>query len=161
MARASRNWKAGTSRGSRVLRSNDSTSSQNFQWHLASRTESLNHTTHIPATLDTYESMAKSRYASPGGVAIALGKIDELDEAMRNDTTWSSKASCSSGAELELEDCHILMVASDSNCDEQKLRAASTYRKDALDARAIMQILVQVRTENGQVVQAFTCPSIC
>jgi cyanuric acid amidohydrolase len=68
-----------------------------------------------PVTTDTYESMAKSRYSSALGIAIALGELeeDDLHEAMWSQSCWSTKASCSSGAELE--DCHILIIASDSS----------------------------------------------
>jgi cyanuric acid amidohydrolase len=104
-------------------------------------------------TTDTYDSMAKSRYASAVGIAIALEEVEEshLDEAMRNESSWSTKASCSSGAELE--DCHILIIASDTSPGD--LRAASGYMNDAIDARAITRILDQVDREGGQVLQVF------
>lgn len=104
-------------------------------------------------TTDTYESMAKSRYASAVGIAVALGEVHEssLNEAMRNQSRWSSKASCSSGAELE--DCHILIIASDPSGGT--LRAASGYMDDAIDAGTILKILDQVQREQGQVVQVF------
>jgi len=58
-----------------------------------------------PTTTGTYESMAKSRYASALGIAIALGEMPEaeIESQMVSEKAWSSKASCSSGAELE--DC--------------------------------------------------------
>ena len=107
----------------------------------------------IAITTDTYESMAKSRYASAVGIAVALDEVHEnaLDKAMRSERCWSSKASCSSGAELE--DCHILIIASDSS--PGNLRAASAYMDDAIDAGAILQILEQVKGEQGQVLQVF------
>ncbi|KAH8651576.1 ring-opening amidohydrolase [Tricladium varicosporioides] len=107
----------------------------------------------VPVTTDTYESMAKSRYASALGIAVALEEIQEsgLDEAIRNNETWSSKASCSSGAELE--DCHILIIASDPSSGN--LRAASSYMNDAIDARAILHILERVKSEHGNVLQVF------
>jgi cyanuric acid amidohydrolase len=102
-------------------------------------------------TTDTYESMAKSRYASAVGIAVALEELKErdLDEAMRNETSWSSKASCSSGAELE--DCHILIIASDSS--PGKLRAVSGHMEDAIDAKVILQMLEQIKNEGGEVLQ--------
>jgi cyanuric acid amidohydrolase len=106
-----------------------------------------------PITTDTYESMAKSRYASALGIAVALGEIQEsdLNEAMRNNITWSSRASCSSGAELE--DCHILIIASDPSSGN--LKAASTSMNDAIDAGAILKIMDRVKSEQGQVLQVF------
>ncbi|TVY84689.1 Cyanuric acid amidohydrolase [Lachnellula suecica] len=106
-----------------------------------------------PVTEDTYESMAKSRYASAVGIAVALGEIGEsyLDEAMRNETTWSSRASCSSGAELE--DCHILIIASDPSSGN--LRGISAHMDDAIDANVILRVLDQVKTEKGRVLQVF------
>ncbi|KUJ06378.1 ring-opening amidohydrolase [Mollisia scopiformis] len=106
-----------------------------------------------PVTTDTYESMAKSRYASAIGIAIALEEIEEtqLHEAMRDENRWSSKASCSSGAELE--DCHILIIA--SNPSLGNLRAASAFMADAIDARTIIKILDQIKTEGGHVLQVF------
>ena len=106
-----------------------------------------------PITTDTYESMAKSRYASALGIAVALGEIQEshLNEAMRNNITWSSRASCSSGAELE--DCHILIIASDPSSGN--LKAASAFMDDAIDAGAILKIMNRVKIEQGQVLQVF------
>ena len=96
-------------------------------------------------TTDTYESMAKSRYASAVGIAVALEELEEngLEEAIRNETSWSRKASCSSGAELE--DNHILIIA--SNPSSGNLRAASAYMNDAIDAGAILRILDQIKRE--------------
>jgi cyanuric acid amidohydrolase len=104
-------------------------------------------------TTDTYESMAKSRYASAVGIAVALEELKEsdIDEAMRNERSWSSKASCSSGAELE--DCHILIIASDSS--PGNLRAVSGHMDDAIDAKVILQMLEQIKSERGEVLQVF------
>lgn len=106
-----------------------------------------------PVTTDTYESMAKSRYSSALGIAIALDEVKEchLDDAIRSQSTWSAKASCSSGAELE--DCHILIIASDTSSGG--LRAVSGYMDDAIDARAITKLLEQVDHEGGHVLQVF------
>ena len=106
-----------------------------------------------PITTDTYDSMAKSRYSSALGIAIALEELEEshLDEAMRSQSSWSAKASCSSGAELE--DCHILIIASDTS--PGGLRAVSGYMSDAIDARAITRLLEQVNRESGHVLQVF------
>jgi cyanuric acid amidohydrolase len=106
-----------------------------------------------PVTTDTYDSMAKSRYSSALGIAIALEELEEchLDEAMRSQSSWSTKASCSSGAELE--DCHILIIASDTSAGG--LRAVSGCMSDAIDARAITRLLEQVDRESGHVLQVF------
>jgi cyanuric acid amidohydrolase len=104
-------------------------------------------------TMDTYESMAKSRYALALGIAIALEEVEEnrLDETMRNGSRWSTKASYSSGAELD--NCHILIIASDTSLGD--LRAVSGYMNDAIDARAITKILEQIENEGGHMLQAF------
>ena len=78
----------------------------------SAKIEAIKVSSRTPVTTDTYESMARSRYASAVGIGAALGEINEgeMEEAMRKENKWSSKASCSSGAELE--DCHILVLAS-------------------------------------------------
>ncbi|GAA5949823.1 hypothetical protein JCM21900_004213 [Sporobolomyces salmonicolor] len=122
-----------------------------------------------PVTTDTYESMAKSRYATALGIAVALGElsgqVEEVAEALRSGgEKWSAKASCSSGAELD--DCHILVLASDEvattslTSGKPKLRAVSSYMKDAIDAEAILALLSHVRSSSGRVVQVFTPTSI-
>ena len=119
----------------------------------SAKVETIKAASKIAVTTDTYESMAKSRYASAVGIAVALEELEEscLEQAMRNESSWSSKASCSSGAELE--DCHILILASDPS--PGNLRAASAYMDDAIDARAILHILDQVKSEQGKVLQVF------
>jgi cyanuric acid amidohydrolase len=108
----------------------------------------------VPITTDTYESMAKSRYASAIGIAIAL---DELKaESVLNDDIdavnhWSAKASCSSGAELE--DNHILLLASSPSPGQ--LGAVSSHMADAIDANAIMVSLYGIKAEGGEVLQVF------
>jgi cyanuric acid amidohydrolase len=61
-------------------------------------------------TNDTYESMARSRYASTVGIALGLGELETADVevvvssyGMNKDHAWEgcARASCSSGAELE------------------------------------------------------------
>ncbi len=107
----------------------------------------------IPVTTDTYESMAKSRYASAVGINFALQGSPEaaLEAAVSNGRIWDAKASCSSGAELE--DCHILVLAcSGSNSN---LKAISSYMRDAIDAPTIMNLLDQVKKDHGEVVQVF------
>ncbi|KAF8861589.1 ring-opening amidohydrolase [Acephala macrosclerotiorum] len=116
------------------------------------KVEAIKAASKIPVTTDTYESMAKSRYASAVGIAVALQEIEEnqLEEAIRKEDRWSGKASCSSGAELE--DCHILIIASPSFGD---LRAASAFMADAIDAGTIIKILDQIKSEGGHVLQVF------
>jgi cyanuric acid amidohydrolase len=106
-----------------------------------------------PPTSDTYQSMAKSRYASAVGVAVALGELEEseLEDAMRSEAIWSAAASCSAGAELE--DCHILVLASSPMLG--RLKATSTFMEDAIDGRAIVEALGEVNRDQGQVLQVF------
>jgi len=119
----------------------------------SAKVEAILAASQTPVTTDTYESMAKSRYASAVGIAIALEEIEAngLDEAMRNVDRWSSKASCSSGAELE--DCHILILASHSS--PGNLRAASAFMEDGIDAGTLIKVLDKIRNERGHVVQVF------
>lgn len=107
----------------------------------------------VPLTSNTYQSMGKSRYASAVGVAVALGEIAEaeIDAAIRSGAAWSAAASCSSGAELE--DCHILILA--SSPEPGRLKAASTFMEDAIDGRAVVEALGEVNRDGGHVVQVF------
>ncbi|KAI6784128.1 uncharacterized protein J7T54_004674 [Emericellopsis cladophorae] len=117
----------------------------------------------VPITSDTYESMARSRYASAIGIAAALGEVPEGDvpAIMRQgqgEHRWSAKASCSSGAELD--DCHILVLASpaptsSSPTRQQRLHAVSRPMADAMDAASLLHLLDQVRKDAGEVVQVF------
>ncbi|KAE9371840.1 ring-opening amidohydrolase [Stipitochalara longipes BDJ] len=81
-----------------------------------------------PVTTDTYDSMAKSRYSSALGIAIALDEVEEcdLDEALRSQFAWSTKATSVSG-----------------------------HMNDAIDARAITRLLEQVDRDGGHVLQVF------
>lgn len=108
----------------------------------------------VPVTTDTYESMAKSRYASAVGIAAALGEIKESDvpESVAKNDTWSAKASCSSGAELE--NCHILVLASTPSPGAH-LHAVSTHMADAIDAASIMGLLEKAKQDGGKVLQVF------
>ncbi|KAK9418077.1 hypothetical protein AB5N19_12755 [Seiridium cardinale] len=106
-----------------------------------------------PPTSDTYQSMGMSRYASAVGVAVALGEIPEaeLESALKSGIAWSAAASCSSGAELE--DCHILILA--SSPEPGRLKAASTFMEDAIDGRAVVEALGEVNRDGGHVLQVF------
>ncbi|KAK5196970.1 hypothetical protein LTR99_000669 [Exophiala xenobiotica] len=109
-----------------------------------------------PITSDTYESMAKSRYASAIGIATALGEIQDtqIEQALRSEQSWSAKASCSSGAELD--DCHVFVLLSDTKRPAGgSLRAVSKPMKDAIDAGALLDLLGQIKQEDGKVVQVF------
>lgn len=109
----------------------------------------------VPITTDTYESMAKSRYASAIGIALALDELKaetiQASENLEDIAHWSAKASCSSGAELE--DNHILLLASTPTAGS--LGAISSYMSDAIDANAIMKTLDHVKATSGEVVQVF------
>ncbi|KFA71217.1 hypothetical protein S40288_03852 [Stachybotrys chartarum IBT 40288] len=108
----------------------------------------------LPITADTYESMARSRYASAIGIATALGEIhqDDISKAMTDGDRWSAKASCSSGAELD--NCHILVLASTPS-REGNLRAVSRPMADAMDAASVLSLLAQVKKDDGEVLQVF------
>ncbi|OAL39930.1 hypothetical protein AYO20_00843 [Fonsecaea nubica] len=114
----------------------------------------------VPVTTDTYESMARSRYASAVGIASALDELpdgSQLEDVLASQNTWSAKASCSSGAELE--DCHVLVLATDPAAvgggPTYNLHALSRYMADAIDAAAILALLETVKRHNGTVVQVF------
>lgn len=117
----------------------------------SAKVEAIKAASKIPVTTDTYESMAKSRYASALGIALALREISDLEKAMKSGNSWSSKASCSSGAELE--DNHILIIASKPPLG--RLRATSAFMSDAIDAGTIIKILGQIKGEGGNVLQVF------
>jgi cyanuric acid amidohydrolase len=106
---------------------------------------------------DTYESMAKSRYASAIGIAVALGEIsaDDVGAKLQVEDSWSALASCSSGAELDGN--HVFVLASDPNVEMKKarLKAISRPMRDAIDAEAVLDLLGQVKGEGGEVVQIF------
>jgi cyanuric acid amidohydrolase len=108
----------------------------------------------IPQTSDTYESMALSRFATAIGISSALDELKDsnIADALKAKTGWSSKASCSSGAELE--DNHILILASDRAAGHN-LCAKSGYMKDAMDAGVILTMLDEIKQEKGRVVQVF------
>lgn len=110
-----------------------------------------------PVTSDTYESMALSRYASALGIASALDEIPGADiaSALHSKAAWSSKASCSSGAELE--DNHIFVLASDTKAERSRpgLHAISKPMSDAIDAGVILELLSQVKHNGGKVLQVF------
>ncbi|KIW66368.1 hypothetical protein PV04_05704 [Phialophora macrospora] len=123
----------------------------------SAKVESIRAAGREPITTDTYESMAKSRYASAIGIAAALGEVaDTQIEAslLQPETAWSAKASCSSGAELD--DNHILILASDPAATrETRLRIISRPMQDAIDASAVLALLSRVKEDGGEVVQLF------
>lgn len=108
-----------------------------------------------PVTEDTYESMARSRAASALGIAVALGECD-LNAAVAalngGPYIWSSRASASAGAELD--DCHILILATSSNASNP-LRAVHGAMRDAIDIDTVNGLLTQVAEDGGEVVQIF------
>lgn len=81
-------------------------------------------------TSDTYESMALSRHASAIGVGVGLRELapERVEEVLNNGTFHSSRASCSSGAELEA--CHILILANDDNPSPPSSSSSSTIEKE-------------------------------
>lgn len=119
----------------------------------SAKLEVIRATGKVPITTDTYDSMATSRYASAVGIEFALQGLSEseLGVTISSGRKWSSKASCSSGAELE--DCHILVLAKSlsSGC----LRAVSSFMENAIDAPTIMYLLDKVKEDKGEVLQVF------
>lgn len=81
-------------------------------------------------TSDTYESMALSRHASAIGVGVGLRELapERVEEVLNNGTFHSSRASCSSGAELEA--CHILILANDDNPSPPSSSSSSTIEAE-------------------------------
>ena len=115
-----------------------------------------------PITEDTYESMAKSRYASAVGVALGLGEMEDKDLTGSMDKKayefYSNKASCSSGAELD--DCHILILASGPPLPPERvttlrLGAIAGCMTDAIDADAIISMLKEIQDRRGRLIQVF------
>ncbi|ETS80755.1 hypothetical protein PFICI_08284 [Pestalotiopsis fici W106-1] len=106
-----------------------------------------------PPTSDVHQSLGMSRYASAVGVAVALGEVaeEEAESAIKSGAAWSAAASCTSGAELE--DCHILVLASAP--EPGRLRAISTFMEDAIDGRAVVEALGEVNRDGGHVLQVF------
>ncbi|GAA5839810.1 hypothetical protein JCM11251_001221 [Rhodosporidiobolus azoricus] len=114
-----------------------------------------------PVTSDTYDSMAKSRNATALGIAVALEEMGESLEEIKaglnsGGEKWSAKASCSSGAELE--ECHVFLLAEAAEVEGKKpgkLRAASSFMKDAIDADVLLSLLNPIRSSGGRVLQVF------
>jgi cyanuric acid amidohydrolase len=121
----------------------------------SAKVEAIRATGRTPLTTDTYKSMALSRYASAVGIGAALSELNDshIAKALVSQTQWSSKASCSSGAELE--DNHILILASDSEPGHGQLRAKSGFMKDAMDSKVLLEMLAEVENAGAKVVQVF------
>ena len=120
--------------------------------------ESIRKTGQTPITTDTYESMARSRYASSVGIALSLGEIqpDKVSATLvqsQEEAVWSARASCSSGAELN--NCHVLILASDPGETPGRLRATSGYMKDAMDGGVLLDMMNRINEQKGNVVQVF------
>lgn len=108
-----------------------------------------------PVTSDTYESMARSRRASSIGIALALGECtdDQVEPALAGATeVWSSRASASSGAELD--DCHVLVMGTSARA-RNPLRAVHASMRDAIDVDTVTGLLGEIRAQGGNVVQVF------
>ncbi|KAK9477574.1 cyanuric acid hydrolase/Barbiturase [Lipomyces japonicus] len=105
-------------------------------------------------TTDTYKSMAWSRLAAALGVAVALGEIPDTDDAILaglesyGKTAWSSRASCSSGAELE--DNHIVILAS-SKSASNPYRGLHGFMNDAIDLESLLKLKQQIPAGAKQV----------
>ncbi|KAK9376738.1 cyanuric acid hydrolase/Barbiturase [Lipomyces chichibuensis] len=96
-------------------------------------------------TTDTYKSMGYSRLATAVGIALALGEVTEdgIDDALESygQRGWSSRASCSSGAELE--NCHIVILASSKKASNP-YRAVHGYMADAIDLNVLLELTSKI-----------------
>lgn len=107
-----------------------------------------------PVTVDTYESMARSRRATALGVALALEECssEDVDAALTSGAeVWSAVASVSSGAEIQ--NCQILVLGADGS--QGRLRIAHTVMRDAMDAEAVLEVLGSFGDVPTRVVQIF------
>ena len=103
------------------------------------------------ATDDTYHSMALSRGASALGIALALGEIEEAQEAAvcRDWALYSKVASTSAGVELMRNEIVVLGNASGWGGD---LVIGHDVMADAIDAPAATRVLSQLGIGREQVV---------
>jgi cyanuric acid amidohydrolase len=103
-------------------------------------------------TSDTYESMAMSRQASALGIGMALKEVSFENAAKRPvpQHIFSTRASCSSGAELD--DCQILILTSTAS---GKLRAIYDRMKHAIDGQVLLDMVHSIQKEGGSIVQVF------
>ncbi|KAK9354886.1 cyanuric acid hydrolase/Barbiturase [Lipomyces doorenjongii] len=106
-------------------------------------------------TTDTYKSMGYSRLATAVGIALALGEVTEdgIDDALDSygQRGWSSRASCSSGAELE--NCHIVVLASSKKASNP-YRAVHGYMADAIDLKVLLDLTSKI-PHGAERVQIF------
>lgn len=96
-------------------------------------------------TLDSYESMARSRGASALGVALALSEATQdaivAAAASRDFACYSGRASCSAGIELARNEVMVLGNSANWSGD---LRIAHGVMHDALDLDAVRDVLMQL-----------------
>ncbi|KAK9467118.1 cyanuric acid hydrolase/Barbiturase [Lipomyces arxii] len=106
-------------------------------------------------TTDTYKSMGYSRLATAVGIALALGEVtdDEVDASLASygEQGWSSRASCSSG--VELENNHIVILASSKKASNP-YRAIHGYMADAIDLEGLLDMTAKI-PEGAERVQIF------
>jgi cyanuric acid amidohydrolase len=103
------------------------------------------------ATTSMLKSMGLSRGASALGVALALGEVDDVEDAQigQDLSVWSSRASCSAG--IELMTCEIVVMGQSPDWSGP-LRVCHGVMQDAIDAPAISSLLGAVGS--GSVVAA-------
>ncbi len=98
-----------------------------------------------PLTNDSRRSMAYARAAGALGVALALGDIEprqiEKDPALQDFSLYSSRASISSGVEV---DCNEVIVFGQSPRWTGPLQIAHRPMSDALDIGAVFGVLADV-----------------
>ncbi|KAK9470707.1 cyanuric acid hydrolase/Barbiturase [Dipodascopsis tothii] len=107
-------------------------------------------------TTDTYKSMGYSRLATALGISLALGELAEEGLGAALDSYgvqgWSSRASCSSGAELE--NCHIVVLAVSSKASNP-YRATHGYMADAIDFKGLYPLVQEASAAGAAPVQIF------
>ena len=104
-----------------------------------------------PAATDPNKSMALSRVAGAIGVALALDEIKNFTESdfFSDLSLFSSRASCSSGIEVKVNE---VMVLGNSAAWSGPLAIASRPMRDALDLDAVLGVLEDLnipRTPKG------------
>lgn len=149
----------------------------------SSKVAAIQNSGRTPVTTDTYESMvspfdrnepdkrssltrkALSRYASAVGIGAALGELDDdhIVNTLANGNFYTSRGSCSSGAELD--NCHILILANDGTLKNEYppaslLRAFGGVMTTAIDFQGLQAVLSEAMTpeqpyRKATLVQAF------
>ncbi|MEP2639903.1 ring-opening amidohydrolase [Roseobacter sp.] len=100
------------------------------------------------AVQDTLKSMGLSRGASALGVALALGEVQTVTDAMigTDGGQWSSRASASAG--IELMSCEVVVLGMSRDW-AGPLGITHSVMRDAIDAVSIQSLLAQIAPDAG------------